>query len=61
VQYTIRGVDIRLHQLCTVDDDLLGSCDDLEVVSLHSCDYMRSEYRVVTTDCGKHTVHTGVK
>ena len=52
MQDTIRGVDIGLHQLRVVDNDLLRSCDDLEMVSLHSCDYMHSEYWVGTTGGG---------
>ena len=46
MQDTVRGVDIWLYQLRIVDDDLLRSCDDLEVVSLDRRDCMRSEYRI---------------
>ena len=47
MQDTIRSVDVWLYQLCIIDDDFLRCRNDLEVVPLNCCDYMRGEYQIV--------------
>ena len=50
---SIRGVNVWLHQLRIIDDNFLRSRDDLEVISLDCCDYMRGEYRIIVRRAGE--------